>query len=106
MLTLSRRWFVASTATAGVMLSNLSTAIGLAKLPAQKGNPGIPSQRYKCVFASTAEVPKARSPTNAAAIVVRKISFFCIVISPHNWPIKSKSLNESTSEKADTRSKF
>jgi nitroreductase len=42
MLTFSRRWFVASTAVAGIMLSNLSTSIGLAKFPAPRLKGGMP----------------------------------------------------------------
>jgi len=42
MLVLSRRWFVASIASASVILSNLSATIGLAKLPAPRLNGGMP----------------------------------------------------------------
>ncbi len=53
MLTFSRRWFVASTAVAGIMLSNLSTSIGLAKLPVPKLKGGMPLMQALAARRST-----------------------------------------------------
>jgi nitroreductase len=53
MLTFSRRWFVASTAVAGMMLSNLSTGIGLAKLPAPRLKGGMPLMQALAARRST-----------------------------------------------------
>jgi hypothetical protein len=66
----------------------------------------MPNQRYKCVLASAADVPMARIPTNAAAIVVRVISFLSIAIYPYHWLIDTKSPLLRYLQKQDTQFRF